>query len=84
MDSLETQPLGVPPRHVAIIMDGNGRWAASRGLPRTQGHRRGADAVRRAVEAAVELGIEYLTLFGFSSENFFLQVLHQRIPHVIM
>lgn len=57
------------PRHVAIIMDGNGRWAASRGLPRTQGHRRGADAVRRAVEAAVELGIEYLTLFGFSSEN---------------
>ena len=69
MDSLETQPLGVPPRHVAIIMDGNGRWAASRGLPRTQGHRRGADAVRRAVEAAVELGIEYLTLFGFSSEN---------------
>ncbi|MEX2407589.1 MAG: isoprenyl transferase [Rhodovibrionaceae bacterium] len=50
-------------------MDGNGRWASARGLPRTQGHRRGAEAVRRAVEAAVELGIEYLTLFGFSSEN---------------
>lgn len=69
MDSLESNPAGVPPRHVAIIMDGNGRWAAERGLPRTQGHRRGAEAVRRAVEAAVELGIEYLTLFGFSSEN---------------
>ncbi len=69
MDSLETKPVGTPPRHVAIIMDGNGRWAAARGLPRTQGHRRGAQAVRRTVEAAVELGIEYLTLFGFSSEN---------------
>lgn len=69
MDSLEMQPAGVPPRHVAIIMDGNGRWASARGLPRTQGHRRGAEAVRRAVEAGVELGIEYLTLFGFSSEN---------------
>lgn len=69
MDSLETQSAGAPPRHVAIIMDGNGRWASARGLPRTQGHRRGADAVRRAVEAAAELGIEYLTLFGFSSEN---------------
>jgi undecaprenyl diphosphate synthase len=69
MDSLESNPAGVPPRHVAIIMDGNGRWAAARGLPRAQGHRRGADAVRRTVEAAAELGIEYLTLFGFSSEN---------------
>ena len=69
MDSLESSPAGVPPRHVAIIMDGNGRWAAARGLPRTQGHRRGADAVRRTVEAAAKLGIEYLTLFGFSSEN---------------
>ena len=60
--------LGVPV-HVAIIMDGNGRWAKSRGLPRTAGHRRGADSVRRAVEAAGDLGIRYLTLFGFSSEN---------------
>ena len=50
-------------------MDGNGRWAKARGLPRIAGHRRGAEAVRRAVEAAVELGICYLTLFGFSSEN---------------
>lgn len=58
-----------PPRHVAIIMDGNGRWATSRGLPRTAGHRKGIDAARRAVRAAGELGVEYLTLFGFSSEN---------------
>jgi undecaprenyl diphosphate synthase len=58
-----------PPVHVAIIMDGNGRWAKSRGLPRVAGHRRGADAVRRTVEAAIDLGISYLTLYGFSSEN---------------
>jgi len=57
------------PTHVAIIMDGNGRWAKARGLPRTAGHRKGAEAVRRTVEAAIELGISYLTLFGFSSEN---------------
>jgi undecaprenyl diphosphate synthase len=50
-------------------MDGNGRWARARGLPRAAGHRRGADAVRRAVESACELGIDYLTLYGFSSEN---------------
>ena len=58
-----------PPAHVAIIMDGNGRWAQARGLPRIAGHRRGGDAVRRTVRAAGELGIRYLTLFGFSSEN---------------
>ena len=58
-----------PPTHVAIIMDGNGRWAQARGLPRIAGHRRGGEAVRRAVTAAGELGIGYLTLFGFSSEN---------------
>jgi undecaprenyl diphosphate synthase len=57
------------PQHVAIIMDGNGRWAKSRGLPRIAGHRRGAEAVRRTLTAAGELGIPYLTLFGFSSEN---------------
>ncbi len=56
-------------RHVAIIMDGNGRWAAKRGLPRTAGHKRGAEAVKRVVRAAGDLGVEYLTLFGFSSEN---------------
>jgi undecaprenyl diphosphate synthase len=58
-----------PPVHVAIIMDGNGRWARSRGLPRTVGHQRGAEAVRRTVIGAAELGVSYLTLFGFSSEN---------------
>ena len=58
-----------PPAHVAIIMDGNGRWAKSRGLPRIAGHRRGAESVRRTIVAAAELGISYLTLFGFSSEN---------------
>ena len=57
------------PRHVAIIMDGNGRWAKSRGLPRIAGHKAGADAVRRAVEAAREMGIDYLTLYAFSAEN---------------
>jgi undecaprenyl diphosphate synthase len=57
------------PRHIAIIMDGNGRWAQARGLPRIAGHRRGAEAVRRTLTAASELGIPYLTLFGFSSEN---------------
>lgn len=60
---------GGTPRHVAIIMDGNGRWAQARGLPRTLGHREGAEALRRTVRAAAELGIEYLTVFGFSSEN---------------
>ena len=57
------------PRHVAIIMDGNGRWAAVRGLPRAEGHRRGVEALRRVVRASMELGIEYLTIFSFSSEN---------------
>ena len=60
---------GALPRHIAIIMDGNGRWAQARGLPRIAGHRRGAEAVRRTVSAAGDLGIPYLTLFGFSSEN---------------
>jgi undecaprenyl diphosphate synthase len=57
------------PRHVAIIMDGNGRWALARGLPRSAGHRKGVEALRRAVRAAGEIGIEYLTIFSFSSEN---------------
>ncbi|HEV2335088.1 MAG TPA: isoprenyl transferase [Stellaceae bacterium] len=59
----------LPPRHIAIIMDGNGRWAKARGLPRIAGHRRGVEAVRRTLIAASELAIPYLTLFGFSSEN---------------
>jgi undecaprenyl diphosphate synthase len=57
------------PRHVAIIMDGNGRWAAARGLPRSEGHRRGVEAVRRTVRAAGDLGIQFLTIFSFSAEN---------------
>lgn len=57
------------PRHVAIIMDGNGRWAAARGLPRVAGHREGTKAVRRTIEAAIDNGVDYLTLFAFSSEN---------------
>src|SRR6476619_1322795 len=57
------------PLHVAIIMDGNGRWASARGLPRSEGHRRGVAAVRQTVKAAIELGIHHLTLFSFSSEN---------------
>ena len=57
------------PRHVAIIMDGNGRWAAARGLPRGAGHRRGVEALRRTVRAAADLGIGFLTIFSFSAEN---------------
>ncbi len=64
-----TDEVNSVPEHVAIIMDGNGRWARARGLPRTAGHKKGADAVQRALEAANDLGIRYLTLFAFSSEN---------------
>ncbi|MBN2753160.1 MAG: isoprenyl transferase [Rhodospirillaceae bacterium] len=63
------KPVTAIPRHVAIIMDGNGRWAKARHLPRVAGHRKGMEAVRVVVRAAGELGIDYLTLFGFSSEN---------------
>ena len=59
----------VVPAHVAIIMDGNGRWASARGLPRVAGHRAGAQAVRRTIEGAVEAGVSWLTLYAFSSEN---------------
>lgn len=57
------------PRHVAIIMDGNGRWAKERGLPRREGHRAGAESVREITDTCIELGVEYLTLYAFSSEN---------------
>jgi undecaprenyl diphosphate synthase len=60
---------GACPAHVAIIMDGNGRWAASRRLPRIAGHREGARAVRRTIEAAIQAGVAWLTLYAFSSEN---------------
>jgi undecaprenyl diphosphate synthase len=60
---------GPPPVHVAIIMDGNGRWAAARLLPRIAGHREGARAVRRTIEAAIAQGVNWLTIYAFSSEN---------------
>jgi len=62
-------PTGSVPRHVAIIMDGNGRWATARRLPRVAGHSKGVEAVRATVEACVSRGVEFLTLFAFSSEN---------------
>ena len=74
------------PRHVAIVMDGNGRWATQRGLPRLEGHRRGKDSVRAIIDAAREVGIQFLTLFAFSNENwhrpgtevrFLMQLLHR-------
>ncbi|MGL4634449.1 MAG: isoprenyl transferase [Beijerinckiaceae bacterium] len=58
-----------PPRHIAIIMDGNGRWASRRGLPRFEGHRRGVESVRRTVKSCIELGVSYLTIYSFSTEN---------------
>lgn len=69
MEALRSADESPPLVHVAIIMDGNGRWAKARGLPRTMGHKRGAEAVREVVNGSAELGIRYLTLFGFSSEN---------------
>ena len=60
---------GAIPRHIAIIMDGNGRWARGKGLPRSAGHRQGMTAVREVIEGAVDAGIEILTLFAFSTEN---------------
>src|SRR5438105_5643270 len=73
--SMPEVPLAAPqapyeaPRHVAIIMDGNGRWASARGLPRGEGHRRGVEALRKTVRAAGEMGISFLTIFSFSAEN---------------
>src|SRR5665213_3908880 len=66
----QTDPVALDvPHHVAIIMDGNGRWAAARGLPRVEGHRRGVEALRRTIRAGGELGIRFITIFSFSSEN---------------
>ncbi len=64
-----TAPAVAPARHIAIIMDGNGRWAKARGLPRTFGHRAGVNALKRTVEAAADFGVQWLTVFGFSTEN---------------
>jgi undecaprenyl diphosphate synthase len=69
MLELEKPALDTAPRHIALIMDGNGRWAAARGLPRFEGHRRGVEALRRAVRAAIEVGVGYLTVYSFSVEN---------------
>jgi undecaprenyl diphosphate synthase len=67
--ALTAETGGCAPRHVGLIMDGNGRWAAARGLPRFEGHRRGVEALRRTVRAAIDLGIAYLTVYSFSAEN---------------
>jgi undecaprenyl diphosphate synthase len=67
--SVERPAIPVVPRHVAIIMDGNGRWAQQRGRPRTFGHGEGVEALRRTVEAAADLGVRYLTVYSFSTEN---------------
>jgi len=67
--AVDVATLSAPPKHVAIIMDGNGRWAKARGLPRALGHKEGVEALRRAVEASRELGLTHLTVFSFSTEN---------------
>ena len=69
MEFTQARIEAVRPAHVAIIMDGNGRWARSRGLPRSEGHRQGAEALSRAVKGAIELELAYLTVFAFSAEN---------------
>lgn len=69
VDPQHSQPASDGPRHVALIMDGNGRWAQQRGLPRAMGHREGVQALKRTIEAAPSLGIDCLTVFGFSTEN---------------
>ena len=69
LQPLAASPAGSPPQHIAVIMDGNGRWATARGLPRAAGHRAGAQAVRRTIEAAIEAEVAWLTLYAFSSEN---------------
>jgi undecaprenyl diphosphate synthase len=66
--ALAARPPGVP-SHVGVIMDGNGRWAVRRGLPRIEGHRRGVEALRATVRAAIDFGLDYLTVYGFSAEN---------------
>lgn len=65
----EVPTTGAIPKHIAIVMDGNGRWAKNRLLPRVAGHKKGVDALRRTVQACAEVGVEYLTVFAFSSEN---------------
>jgi undecaprenyl diphosphate synthase len=66
---MPVQTVSDNPRHIAIIMDGNGRWAQQKGLPRTAGHKQGIESVRRTVKAAIDFGVEYLTIYSFSTEN---------------
>ena len=73
------ESLPAMPRHIAVIMDGNGRWAYRQHLPRVAGHRRGAEVVREMVQSCVDLGIPYLTLFAFSTENWRRPVLEVRL-----
>ena len=68
-DPIAAVPKDRLPRHVAVIMDGNGRWAQIRGMPRNFGHKQGVEATRRLVRAAHEIGLEALTIYGFSTEN---------------
>ncbi len=68
-DPASLEPLSKIPTHVAIIMDGNGRWASARGLPRLAGHRAGTENLRRVIRACVEFGVQYLTIYAFSTEN---------------
>ena len=69
MAKTKAEPPAQVPQHIAIIMDGNGRWARARGLPRLAGHRAGTENLRRIIEACVELGVKYLTIYAFSTEN---------------
>jgi undecaprenyl diphosphate synthase len=69
MEKTKADPPAQVPQHIAIIMDGNGRWARARGLPRLAGHRAGTENLRRIIEACVELGVKYLTIYAFSTEN---------------
>ena len=75
---------GDVPRHVAIIMDGNGRWAKKRFLPRVAGHRKGVEAVREVVKACIARGVRYLTLFAFSSENWRRPQEEVSVPHAAL
>ena len=77
---LSEKAIVVLPTHIAIIMDGNGRWAKERGFPRVEGHRRGAEAVRSVLRAASRFGVKYLTLYAFSVENWNLSLIHISEP----
>src|SRR5262245_59057474 len=86
-EKLENPPATRPehvPTHIAIIMDGNGRWAKARGLPRTEGHRQGTENLRRIIKACVEFGVEVLTIYAFSTENWRRPPLEVRLLMTIL